>query len=698
MTDVVKIFYTFIQRNHLERLRVLRVATAAFVLVITAFILSSCWGGGDSESGGVFEPPLCDRFGMMAIDTPTSSDTYSVSIPLVLIAGYAPLAEMWGDCYPCVPSSPGVTVITTNDATGKTDTAYSWVRTTWNPIFGFYYSHQWADTVALDEGDNLITVVAKEDDDLVGGECIMVTYFVDTEAPSIPAGLVASTISPSEVKITWNQSTDNAATDDATIHYKVFSDDVYLGSTDGATFFSDKGLNPGTTYCYKVSAIDTARNESSPSIAVCEKTLDQVEPTVPTTLKSFTTDTGNIELQWSPSSDDVAVLGYKINRNGAYLTSVATTGYMDTAIALDTRYCYTVSAYDEVGNESAISNESCTDTSWAFSIVDDSSSIVGDDSAIAVDSMGKPHIGYHDYSQDDLKYATNKSGDWITETVDSYGVVGTRTTIALDLNDFVHIAYLYVGEWFGGTFFRYNELKHVTNISGIWTNTVVGYGGWYNSLAVDSQGFLHLSHNEFGYGGTRYATNLTGVWVDELIADPDFWTSLALDATDGVHISSYQGYPENSLIYTSNKSGTWTSMPIDTDYAGAYNDIVIDVNGKSHISYCEDYGELRYATNANGTWEIEALTSDKCSYTSLALDSNGHVHISYISDINYSTDSGYLTYITNKTGSWLKTSLVRTGRLFGNPAYPASIVLDAAGNVHISYFGVDDDLRYTTNQ
>jgi len=681
----------FIQCINLKRLETLRRINIVFILASTVFILASCWDGSDSGSGGTIEPALCDRFGKMLIETPTVSDTYSVSIPFVTITGYAPLAQIWDDCYPCVPTSPGVSVIWTNDATGESDTAYSWVRTTWNPIFGFYYSHLWADTVALDEGDNLITVAAKEGDDHVGNDCILVTYIIDLEAPSVPFDLVASALSPSDISLSWSLSNDNATTDDSTVYYNVYRDDVFLKSV-AETTTTDTGLNSGTTYCYTVSAVDTAKNESLPAAPVCEKTLDQAKPTVPTQLKSTLTASGHIEAIWSPSSDDVAVVGYKINRNGVYLAGVTTTNYTDTTVVPDTRYCYTVSAYDEVGNESAFSIESCTDTSWAFSIIDNTPSTVGDDSAIAVDSMGAVHIGYHDYSQKNLKYASNKSGVWMTETVDSYGSVGEHTAIAIDSNDFVHLAYLYTGEWFGGTFFWYFDLKYATNIGGTWMNTVIGDGGWHNSIAVDSMDFLHVSHKDYSNSGLRYASNNTGSWVNEVIAIADLWSDIALDAADAVHISSYQGFQEISLIYTSNKSEIWTSEPVDTDYAGEFSDIAIDANGKMHISYCKYFGELGYATNASGAWQIELLGSDSCSHTSLALDSSDHVHISYISD------GEYLAYITNRSGAWLRTSLDRIGPLSGDPAYPASIALDTAGNVHISYFGAYEDLKYITNK
>ena len=39
--------------------------------------------------------------------------------------------------------------------------------------------------------------------------------------------------------------------------------------------------------------------------------------------------------------------------------------------------------------------------------------------SITLDSSGKAHIGYNDIEADELKYATNASGSWVTTIVDS---------------------------------------------------------------------------------------------------------------------------------------------------------------------------------------------------------------------------------------------------------------------------------------
>ena len=60
---------------------------------------------------------------------------------------------------------------------------------------------------------------------------------------------------------------------------------------------------------------------------------------------------------------------------------------------------------------------------WHYETVDTSSG-VGEYASLVLDAEEKVHISYFDSYNYDLKYATNKSGAWVAETVDSDGDVG----------------------------------------------------------------------------------------------------------------------------------------------------------------------------------------------------------------------------------------------------------------------------------
>lgn len=89
---------------------------------------------------------------------------------------------------------------------------------------------------------------------------------------------------------------------------------------------------------------------------------DTTAPTVPTGLGATAISSSRIDLSWTASTDDVAVTGYRIFRNGVPLTTVAGTSYSDTGLTASTAYSYTVSAYDGAGNESAQSTSASATT------------------------------------------------------------------------------------------------------------------------------------------------------------------------------------------------------------------------------------------------------------------------------------------------------------------------------------------------
>jgi hypothetical protein len=93
------------------------------------------------------------------------------------------------------------------------------------------------------------------------------------------------------------------------------------------------------------------------------------------------------------------------------------------------------------------------------------------------------------------------------------------------------------------------------------------------------------------------------------------------------------------------------------------------------------------------SWRIEAIDSagDLGYGTSIGVDSNNRVHISY-----YDRTNATLKYATNVSGSWVITTIDNIGSYVTYPSsINTSIALDSNNKVHISYYhGV---LKYATN-
>ena len=85
----------------------------------------------------------------------------------------------------------------------------------------------------------------------------------DTQAPSVPTGLVASSVASVTVNLDWTASSDNVGV----AGYNVYTDGSNPMSVTQASV-TVSGLTPNTGYSFTVSAYDAASNESSQSSSV----------------------------------------------------------------------------------------------------------------------------------------------------------------------------------------------------------------------------------------------------------------------------------------------------------------------------------------------------------------------------------------------------------------------------------------------
>jgi chitodextrinase len=89
----------------------------------------------------------------------------------------------------------------------------------------------------------------------------------DTEAPSVPTGLMATALSEIEVALNWDASSDNVGV----TGYDIYRDGAMVTST-AATNYNDTGLDSSTSYDYEVAAFDAAGNTSGLSDVVSAMT------------------------------------------------------------------------------------------------------------------------------------------------------------------------------------------------------------------------------------------------------------------------------------------------------------------------------------------------------------------------------------------------------------------------------------------
>ncbi|PZR62030.1 MAG: hypothetical protein DLM71_07380 [Chloroflexi bacterium] len=91
--------------------------------------------------------------------------------------------------------------------------------------------------------------------------------------------------------------------------------------------------------------------------ASCGSSTDTSPPSVPSGLTATASSPTAVDLSWSASTDNVAVTGYEIDRDGQPIATVVGTAltYTDTTARAATTYSYTVRARDAARNWSAFS-------------------------------------------------------------------------------------------------------------------------------------------------------------------------------------------------------------------------------------------------------------------------------------------------------------------------------------------------------
>ena len=171
-------------------------------------------------------------------------------------------------------------------------------------------------------------------------------------APPTPGGFAATTISASQIDLSW---TANDATTQRYFIYRSLtsgSDFAVIDSVEfGATSYSDTALVKLTTYYYQIQAGNQWGR--SPLSAEVNATTDGVPPTVPRNVTATVISATQIDIAWQPSNEDPAE--YQIFRsltsgaNFTRITTVDTPGvsYSDTGLdPLTTYYYYVISEND----------------------------------------------------------------------------------------------------------------------------------------------------------------------------------------------------------------------------------------------------------------------------------------------------------------------------------------------------------------
>jgi chitodextrinase len=139
--------------------------------------------------------------------------------------------------------------------------------------------------------------------------------------------------------------------------YRVFRNTTLIATLGNVTTYQNTGLTSSTTYTYRVRALDAAGNvsaQSSAASATTQAAPDTTAPTTPAGVAATAISSSRIGLSWSPSTDNVAVTGYRVYRNDVFLATLGNvTTYESVGLSAATLYSYRVDAVDAAGNASS---------------------------------------------------------------------------------------------------------------------------------------------------------------------------------------------------------------------------------------------------------------------------------------------------------------------------------------------------------
>lgn len=179
----------------------------------------------------------------------------------------------------------------------------------------------------------------------------MVDNGLDNDAPSQPKNLKSTEYSKKRAVLTWDASTDNVSV----VGYEVFLDGVKVSETN-QTSYTVNNIVIDKDYLFQVRAKDGASNYSRFSNITLRHTIDRELPTQPKNLSITNISTNGFDLEWTPSTDNVALWKYVLSLNDAYFGETTTTKFQFRNLVEGKRYKVSVRAFDSSGNASLSSD------------------------------------------------------------------------------------------------------------------------------------------------------------------------------------------------------------------------------------------------------------------------------------------------------------------------------------------------------
>ena len=336
-------------------------------------------------------------------------------------------------------------------------------------------------------------------------------------------------------------------------------------------------------------------------------------------------------------------------------------------------FCFTGLAYDA--------------PTWNIQTID-TNTRVASYCPIAVDSNNYPHIAYanKDFG---IMYSSWNGSAWNTQKVIE-GKGRTVSSLVLDADNNPHILHD------GLTYTVWTE-------SGWTTRTVYGETADSGTLALDSSGNPHIAYTTDKV--VKYARWTGSEWNIQKLgtsqSEDAVRLSLVINSNNTCYLI-YGSLKDVKLVIYCNSS--WTVQTVASDMHSLGN-IVLDSKGYPHFIYAHDYSEsghpdiaIIYASWNGIDWNIQKAVSNVTMgglgsrsgfFTNgyLSLDSHDIPHIAYVTDFtSLPFGWGIMNYASWTGANWNIQNVNSTVN-----AQSCYLTLDSNNNPHMSFHGVVQD-------
>ena len=336
---------------------------------------------------------------------------------------------------------------------------------------------------------------------------------------------------------------------------------------------------------------------------------------------------------------------------------------------------------------------------WAPHLLD-RGSMAGDFVDMACKENGAVHVAHKDSLYENLRFASNASGVWDLRLLDDTDASGEHPSVCSGKKGRVHVAEITDEKG------SQPKLRHIFGKDDSWTvEDVLSEGDYttpdYTSIAVDAEGRVHIAFRQWSESSwTSFGSEIqhavrgsNGSWTFETVWSVEGqmgdYLDMALDNNGVPHLAFFD-YQSDDVKHAFKNGASW-EVECAADNVGDQTrgvSIAVDDEGGVHISFLHgDEVGLGYATNRSSSWETRILDQflevNNTGDTSIDVDRNGHVHISYVAVEEFNP---MLRYITDESGEWSAYDIDNAGRV---GAYNSLAVDDKYDFVHIAYTAED---------